>query len=118
MRETLARRRRQHLVAILKHTCSADDPARGHVDAHVEASEVVIELRWTQVELRIPTPEIVVDGDARIPLRRLVKRIAPALRHAVVLAGPARHLVVPFDLQGRLTPGRYGLQEVDRRAGR
>ena len=43
---------------------------------HVEAAEVVVELRRAEIELRVPAAQVVVDGDARIPLRRLEQRVA------------------------------------------
>ena len=42
--QPFARGRGEHLIGILQHARTADDPAAGHVDAHVEPAEVIIEF--------------------------------------------------------------------------
>ena len=89
----------QHLLGILQQPGAAHDPAGGHIDADVELSEVIVKLRGAEVELWVPSAEVVVDGDAWIPLCRLVERVGPALDHAVVGAGAAGDLVAPLNFQ-------------------
>ena len=48
----------------------------GNVDADVEAAEVVVELRRSEILVRVPAAQIVVLRDARKPLRRLEEVIA------------------------------------------
>jgi hypothetical protein len=109
--EPLARRVGQHLARVLQHAGAADDPAARHVEPDVEAAEVVVELRRPEIQARVPSAQVVVLRDARVPLRRLEQRVADPLRHAMAAAvGPARQLRVPRDLDLR-----HGLRRHRRR---
>ena len=65
VREPLARLGGQHLLRILQDAGAADDPARGHVELHVEAAEVVVELGRAEVEAGVPAAQVVVLREAR-----------------------------------------------------
>ena len=90
---TVASRSRAVAVSTSSGFCSTPVPLTiqpaGHVDAHVEAAEVVVELRRAEIEARIPAAQVVVLRDAREPLRRLEQPVVAALRHAMAAAaGP------------------------------
>ena len=116
MAEPLASRGGEHLLRVLQQAGAAHNPAGGDIDADVELAEVVVELRGAEVELRVPAAEVVVDGDARVPLRRLVERVGPTLDHAVVGAGAAGDLVAPLDLECGPSLGGDRVHERDRGA--
>ena len=88
---------------------AAHDPAGRHVDAHVEAAEVVVELRRAEVQLGVPAAQVVVHGDARKPLRGLEQRVGPALRHAVAAPpGPPGSLWFHSMSSVTVAPGATG----------
>ena len=115
MRQTLALDRREHFIRILQHAGAADDPTGRHIDADVEAAEVVVELRRPEIEVGVPAAQIVVLGDARKPLRRLEETIFESLCHPMVASvGTAGQLGMPVDGQRRVGPGRDRSREIDR----
>jgi len=93
---------------------AAHDPSCRHVDAHIEAPEVVVELCRPEIHLGVPAPEVVVLGEAGEPLGGLEQGVCPALGHpvpsAVVTAG---ELGVPGHLQGRRGAWGDGLHQGD-----
>ena len=81
-----------------------DDVRRWHRERDVEVAVLEIELAGADVRLVIPALHVVVDGDARIPLRDLVER-------AVVSHAPAAlrgHVEVPGEPRSSSAPGASG----------
>ena len=99
MRQPLAGSGREHVLRILEDARAAHDPPGGHVDADIEPAEVVVELGWTQVDVRVPAAQIVEFRNPREPLGRLKEPVINALRHAVAAAVRAtRKFRAPCDL--------------------
>ena len=52
----------EHLVGILQRAGGADQVARRHVEVHLEAAVVVVELAGAEVRLAVPAAQVVVLG--------------------------------------------------------
>ena len=111
-RETFTRAGGENLLRILQDAGAADDPSARNVDLHVEASEVVVELRGTEVHAGVPAAQIIVFRDTWEPLRRLKERVIPPLSHAVAAApGAAGKFRPPSDLELRDRLGGHRLRQ-------
>ena len=101
VREPLARLRRQHLLRdSAARRCRSRSSRRARRCSR-RSGRSCCRTPTGRDTARVPAAQVVVHGDARIPLRRLKQRVGPALRHAVARAGSAGQLVVPLDLERR-----------------
>src|SRR6266516_4296501 len=110
MRQPLARQRRQNFGWILEHPRRPDDPAGRYIDAHVEMTEVVVELGISKVRICVPTSvaQIVEHSETGIPLRHLIERVCPASHPESTRAFNARDFEAPigFDCADRASSDR------------
>src|SRR2546429_1538637 len=110
MRQALAHDRRQNFGWILQHPRRADDPAGRYVDADVEVTKVVVELRVSEIRIGVPSAvaQIVEDSYTGIPLRDLIQRVCPASHPKPTRAFNARNLEAPigFDCASRVSSDR------------
>src|SRR5207244_13511858 len=72
-------------------------------------SVLEIELALSQIWLCVPAPQVVVDADARIPLRDLVERLVAAHAIGAVLGD----VEMPRDIERGLLPWRERRREID-----
>src|SRR6185369_13138400 len=103
MREALARGWREHFLWVLQNTRRAYHPARRRIDLHIEAAEVVVELRWPEVWISIPTAQVIVHRNARVPLRDLRERVTPGAHAHAALPFDFRYAEIPLDVELRCT---------------
>ena len=106
--QSLTGRCGEHLRGILQHPGATHDPACRYVDIDVEAAEVVVELRGTDVQLRVPSTQVIIHRHPREPLRGLVERIGPTLHHAMTGSGSSGQFVRPCNVEQRAGAGRNG----------
>ena len=72
-RETCALLRGEHFEGIRQTAGACDDEAARYGDRKVDVAVLEIELALAEVLLGVPAAHVVVNGDARIPLRDLVQ---------------------------------------------
>ncbi len=98
----------EHVAGVVERASSTHNVAGGDRDSVGEVAVLEIELTLPEVRLGVPSLQIVIHGDPRIPLRQLVQR--PVAAHPI--RAVHRHLKMPGDVEHRGGPGCQRLGQV------
>src|SRR5438445_3573152 len=81
---------------------------------------VVVKLARAEIRLGVPAAaaQVVEHGDARIPLRNLIERVAPRAHAKAPPSFDVRHLEVPLHIDRCFALGGNGRGKSDTRARR
>ena len=102
-------RGREHLLRIGEPAGRGDDVRRRHGEGDVEAAVLEIELAGADIRLVIPPFHVIVDGEARVPLRDLVEWSVVAHASGAL----RRHAEVPGKVEIDRGPRREWREQID-----
>src|SRR6266508_3645556 len=98
-REAYALLRGEHFEWIRQTASTCNDEPTRHGDREVDVAVLEIELALAEVLLRVPAAHVVVDGEARIPLRDLVQPSLGELLASHAVGAVLRNLKRVADLE-------------------